>query len=65
MIKLDDIEIYDVKECSELLHLHPQTIRNYLKQGKLKGQKVGGKQYVTSKTIKELLKGDTDDAKSN
>jgi excisionase family DNA binding protein len=59
MIKIDDIEIYDVKECAEILHVHPQTVRNYLRQGKLRGQKVGAKQYVTAETIKELLKGGT------
>ena len=31
MIKIDDIEIYDVKECAEILHVHPQTVRNYLR----------------------------------
>lgn len=59
MIKIDDLVVYDVIETAELLHVHPQTVRNYLRQGKLKGQKVGGKQYVTDDTIKEFLRGDT------
>ena len=48
MIKIDDIEIYDVKECAEILHVHPQTVRNYLRQGKLRGQKVGAKDTLSS-----------------
>lgn len=57
MIKLHDVELYDVKECSEILHVHPQTVRNYLRQGKLEGRKVGGKQYITVDAIECLVKG--------
>ena len=46
-----------MNECAELLKVNPQTIRRYIKSGKLRGQKVGGRLYVTADTIKELLKG--------
>ena len=59
MIKLEDVTVYDVEECAELLKVNPQTIRRYIKSGKLKGQKVGGRLYVTADTIKDLLKGDS------
>jgi len=57
MIKVDDLVVYDVKECAEMLNISQQTVRKYVKNGSLKGQKVGGKQYVTEDTIKEFLKG--------
>jgi len=57
MIKVDDLVVYDVKECAEMLNISEQTVRKYVRNGSLKGQKVGGKQYVTEDTIKEFLKG--------
>lgn len=57
MIKVDDLVVYDVKECAEMLNISQQTVRKYVKSGDLRGQKVGGKQYVTEDTIKEFLKG--------
>ena len=57
MIKVDDLVVYDVKECAEMLNISEQTVRKYVRNGSLKGQKVGGKQYVTEETIKDFLKG--------
>lgn len=65
MIKLEEVTVYDVNECAELLKVNPQTIRRYIKSGKLRGQKVGAKQYVTAETIKELLKGGGNNGESN
>lgn len=59
MIKVGDLEVYDVQECAKLLNVHPQTVRSYVRKGLLRGQKVGGKQYVTADTIKEFLRGGT------
>lgn len=55
MIKIKDIEAYDIKECSEILHVHPQTIRNYLKQGRLNCIRVGRKNYISVETIERFL----------
>lgn len=55
MIVLDDLKVYDVKECAEILQMHEQTVRRYTKRGLLKGQKVHGKQYYTDKTIEDFL----------
>ena len=57
MIKVDDLIIYDVYECAEKLNVSIYTVRNYVRAGKLRGQKVGGKQYFTEDTINEYLKG--------
>lgn len=65
MIKIEEVTVYDVEECAELLKVNPQTIRRYIKSGKLKGQKVGGRLYVTADTIKALLKGGGDNGESN
>ena len=58
MIKLDTVTAYDLKETAELLHLNIQTIRKYIKLGKIRAQKVGRSYYVTDETIAEFIKGE-------
>lgn len=58
MIKVEELTVYDVEECSKMLNIHPNTVRRYVRSGKLKGQRVGGKWYVTADTLKEFIKGD-------
>ncbi len=57
MIQIDDLIVYDVKECAEMLHVSQQTVRRYMKQGKITYQKVGSKLYTTEETVKNFLKG--------
>lgn len=59
MIELKTTTAYDLKETAELLHLNIQTIRNYIKAGKIKAQKVGRSYYVTEETIRDFLNGDS------
>ena len=58
MIKIGNKTIYTIHEATEMLHLSYQTIRKYITAGRLKGQKVGTKWYVTEASIKELAFGD-------
>lgn len=58
MIQLKDTTAYDVKETANLLHINEQTVRKYIKQCKIRSQKVGLKYYVTDETIADFLKGD-------
>lgn len=58
MIKVDDIVIYDVKECAEMLNKTPFTIRKYINQGKLPGQRISGRLYVPKQSIEEFIKGE-------
>lgn len=58
MIKLETTTAYTVKEASELLHLNEQTLRRYIKTGKIRAQKVGVPYYVTEDTIREFLNGE-------
>ena len=57
MIKVEDLTVYDVEEAAELLKVTAPTVRRYIKNGKLRSQKVGGKLYVTTDTLKEFLQG--------
>ena len=55
MIKLETTTAYTVKEAAELIHLSPQTIKKYIREGKLRAQRVGLPYYVTEDTLKEFL----------
>lgn len=50
-----ELRIYTVPEIVKLLRLSPQTVRTYLKDGRLKGKRVGVKWLVTEDQIKEFL----------
>ena len=47
---------YNLKEVVKLLGLNIQTIRQYIKEGKLKASKIGTHYRVTDEAIKEFLK---------
>jgi len=51
-----DKTLYSVPELSQKLNVTTVTIRNYLKQGKLKGQKVMGRWFIIDDDIVEFFK---------
>ena len=50
-----DKTLYSVPELSQKLNVTTVTIRNYLKQGKLKGQKVMGRWFIVDDDIVEFF----------
>lgn len=50
------MQVYNLKEVVKLLGLNIQTIRQYIKEGKLKASKIGTHYIVTDEAIKEFLK---------
>jgi len=50
------MQVYNLKEVVKLLGLNIQTIRQYIKEGKLKASKVGTHYMVTDEAIKDFLK---------
>ena len=50
-----DKTLYSVPELSQKLNVTTVTIRNYLKQGKLKGQKVMGRWFILDDDIVEFF----------
>ena len=51
-----DKTLYSVPELSQKLNVTTVTIRNYLKQGKLKGQKVMGRWFIIDDDIVEFFR---------
>lgn len=58
MIKLETTTAYDVKEAAEMLKRSVGTVRTYIRNGKLKAQKVGNTWYITDKTLTEFITGE-------
>ena len=50
------MQVYNLKEVVKLLGLNIQTIRKFIKEGKLKASKIGTHYIVTDEAIKDFLK---------
>jgi len=57
-IELGNIKIFSILELSEDLNINISTLRNYIKEGKLKGQKLGNKYYITEDNLKHFFNQD-------
>lgn len=54
-IKVDDKVFYTVKEVAAALHVTPQSIRTWVKNGKLDGGRVGAQILITEASLRKLL----------
>jgi len=52
---IGDLKLYDVEELSELLDIQDRTIRQILREGKLKGRKLARKWYVSEESLREYF----------
>jgi excisionase family DNA binding protein len=48
-------KLYTVEDIAKMTSLTSRTIRNYLKDGSLQGQKIGGQWRFTMKNIKQMF----------
>ena len=53
--EIEGIKFYTIPEIAEALNVTPQTVRAYIKQGKLKGQRIGRPILITENNLKEFL----------
>ena len=53
---IEGIKFYTIPEVAEALNVTPQTIRAWIKQGKLKSQRIGRPILITENNLKEFLK---------
>ena len=53
--EIEGIKFYTIPETAEALNVTPQTVRAYIKQGKLKGQRIGRPILITESNLKEFL----------
>ncbi len=50
-----DEKIYTTEQVAELLQIHPLTVLNYIKQGKLKGIKLGRIYRIRESALQRFL----------
>ena len=53
------MEVYTLIEVSEKIKIPVVTLRKYLKDGKLKGAKIGKHWRITDEQLKEFLESST------
>ena len=52
---IEGIKFYTIQETAEALNVTPQTVRAYIKQGRLKGQRIGRPILITENNLKEFI----------
>ena len=55
-VQIQDTILYSVPDLSQMLNVTTVSIRNYIKQGHLKGQKVMGRWFISEKELSDFLK---------
>ncbi len=54
-IEIEGIKFYTIPETAKALHVTPQTIRAYIKKGKIKSQRIGRPIFITETNLREFL----------
>jgi len=54
-VKIGSLIVYDLEEISKKFEVHSNTLRTYLKAGRLQGQKMGTKWYVSEDSLREFF----------
>jgi len=58
--EIEGIKFYTILETAQVLQVTPQTIRSYIKRGRLRGQRIGRPILITDKNLKDFLKPSTE-----
>lgn len=57
MRKIGDTKIYTLEDIEKLLDVTRRTLYNYIKDGKLKANKVANKWIVTEEQLQNFIEG--------
>lgn len=57
--RLEDIRLYSLTEIEPILGVTHRTLQTYIKEGRLRGVKVGGKWKVSEENLKRFINGET------
>ena len=52
---IEGIKFYTIPEAAQALSVTPQTIRAWIKQGKIKSQRIGRPILITENNLREFL----------
>ena len=54
---IEGIKFHTIPETAEALNVTPQTIRAWIKKGRIKSQRIGRPILITENNLKEFLNG--------
>lgn len=57
--RLEDLRLYTLTELEPILGVTHRTLLTYMKQGRLRGVKIGGKWKVSEETLRRFVNGET------
>jgi len=53
--EIEGIKFYNIPETAKALQVTPQTVRAWIKQGKIKSQRIGRPILITDRNLKQFL----------
>jgi excisionase family DNA binding protein len=56
---IEGITFYTIPEVAQALRVTPQTIRAWIKTGRLRSQRIGRPIFITENNLREFLKQST------
>lgn len=59
---MNDIKVYTVNDIMDLLKISRRTLYTYIKDEKIKGNKIGNKWIFTEQQVKDFIEGKTNKA---
>ena len=55
IVQINDVKMYDLHQSAHLLGCHYNTVRNYIKSGKINYKIIGKTFYIPEKEINKIL----------
>lgn len=55
MTEIEGVRIYTIQEAATALRVTPQTIRSYIKKGKIKAMRIGRPILITERNLIEFI----------
>jgi len=55
MREIKEFKLYTVPEVAELLSLNPQTVKQFIREGRIKAKKVGRRYLILGEAILDYL----------
>lgn len=56
---LEELKVYSLAEIEPILGVTHRTLLTYIKDGRLKGVKIGGKWKVSGENLKKFVNGES------
>lgn len=57
--ELEELKVYSLTEIAPILGVTHRTLLTYIKDGRLKGVKIGGKWKVSGENLRKFINGES------